>query len=193
MLAHIVRDARRARAKRKRLNSPRKLRREGAASMFARMRGHLRDVARRALNDLAKLGHPMPTPEALAAALAAYVWGECERLVYVQAPGEPRLSARGRAAYLDGAEAVDRVSENVARYALRDPGEPVAYMAEMQRRGGNGGRAGKRRPEWERDPGKLDALAALDGMTAATQAARLGVSERTISNMRHALRERPET
>jgi hypothetical protein len=193
-LAQIVSDAKTKRGKRRTLRAPTPPRAIGDASMYARTRKHLRRLARRVLHDLAMADRPMPTPEALAEALEAYVWDRLDRHVYFQEPGEARRSRRERLVMLDGPEAVERVSGNAARYALRDPDEPARYVAEMRRRASVGGSKSKRRPEWERDPSKLDALAALMAaephLTVSKLADRLGVSPRTITNMRAVLRKR---
>ncbi|MEV7633615.1 hypothetical protein AB0N64_14545 [Microbacterium sp. NPDC089318] len=150
------------------------------------MRKHLRDVARNALNDLHLAGRPVPTVDALADALAAYVWDECEHLVHIQAPGEPRRTGRERDRMLNGAEAVERVARNAAAYRL-DRWSPD-YIAEMQRLGGIGGQRSRRGPTWT--DADLDALAALDGLTVDEQAVRLDMRPSMIKRMRRALADR---
>lgn len=156
--------------------------------MFARMRKHLRDVARNALNDLHLAGHPVPTLDALADALAAYVWDECGRLVYIQAPGEPRRTGRERDRQLNGAEAVERVARNAADYRLTR--WTPEFIAEMQRLGAVGGSI-SRRPPTKATTANLDRLAALPpGLTVAEQAEALDLSPATVKRLRNALRER---
>lgn len=188
-LADVVRNARNERGKRMQLRRPSKTR-SARAPMFDRVNIHLRRLSRRALNDLAKTGHPEPTLDALAAALAAYVWELCGDLVYMQEQGEAHGSSRELGAqFLDGAEAVERVTYSAARYALRTPGEHSRYMRDLQRRASTGGTKSKRKPEWVRDPTLLEKLARHDGKTIPQQAAAMGVSVSTIKRMRADLPE----
>lgn len=151
--------------------------------MFARMRSHLRRLARRALNDRAKAGHDAPPPDALAEALAAYVLQECPRAVLDVAPGDARPSSREAHARLTP-EALERVTLGAARYVLDR--WSADYIAEQQRRGSVGGTRSRRGPTWT--PEDLAALAALQGLTVTEQAAQLDRPPRTIERMRRALR-----
>jgi len=153
------------------------------SSMFARTRSHLRKLARRALNDRAKAGHDAPPVDALAEALAAYVQHVAPHVVLDVAPGDPRPSSREQHARLTP-EAVERVTQSAARYVLDR--WSADYIAEQQRRGGVGGSRSRRGPTWTAED--LDALAKLDGLTVAEQAARLERPERTIKRMRRALK-----
>jgi len=183
-LVAVVKDARRARGNRKQLRRPRRPRRKGDTSMFRRMRGHLRETARRALNDLARARQPIPEAEPLAEALAALVWDEYRDLIQYREPGSPPLG-RARFAFLDD-EAVERVAASAARYVLARWSPD--YIREQQVRGAKGGRRSRRGPS-KATLANVARLRELEGLSAAKAAAELGVSVSTVYAMRRTLRE----
>jgi hypothetical protein len=177
--------ARAARGKRPQTRKPSMPRSMSDTSMYARMRSHLRKLARLALNDRAKAGHDAPPVDDLAEALAAYVGQECRRVVLDVAPGDPRPSSREQHARLTPT-ALERLTLDAARYVL-DRWTPD-YTHEQQRRGGVGGSRSRRGPT-KATAANADKLAALPpGLTVAQQAEHVGVSERTIKRMRRAQR-----
>lgn len=180
-LVSVLVQARRARGNRKRLRNPAMPRKRGDASMFKRVRFHLRKLARRALNDLHKVGHPVPKRSALTEALSTYVYSELQQLILIRAPGEPKPGKYDRWKMLNGDDAVSRVAASAARYTLRKWDSD--FIEEMQRRGAKGGRNSKRGPS-KATADNIAALAALPYGTTIKQAATaLGVSESTIKRM----------
>jgi hypothetical protein len=148
-------------------------RKRGERSTFKRVRFHLRRLARRTLNDLAKAGHPIPERSALTDALAAYVSAELSRLVYIREPGGSSLGRQGFR-YLNGDGAVRRVAASAARYTLEH--WSADYMAEVQRRASLGGQRSRRGPS-KATADNLAALAAMhDGLTHQQRADALQVS-----------------
>lgn len=109
--------ARRARGSRtKSLRVPR-LKFDASETAYGRMRSHLLALSLRALNDATLAGLTPPAVTELADALAEYVHLEASHLIYLHEPGEPRMPARLRRAYLD-VEAVDRLCAWVANARL---------------------------------------------------------------------------
>lgn len=148
--------------------------------MFKRMRFYLRKLARRALNDLAKAGRPIPEIPELTDALATYVWDEFLNLIYVPEAGGQGLG-RSRFRYLNGDDGVQRVAASAARYTLEH--WSADYIQEQQRRGAAGGRRSHRGPS-KATPDNRAALAGLSpGLTRAQQAQALGISESTVKRL----------
>lgn len=186
-LLRMLIAARAARGKRKVLRVPNVRKSNTDSGVFDRVRLHLRRLARRTLNDLAKADMRIPDEAALTAALAAYVRDQCSGVVRMREPGMPSLSSRERRLYLDGADAVDRVALSAARYAIE--GWTPDYILERQRRGAKGGKVSKR------PTARLALLDSLEGMADLTpqkQAAELGVSRATLFRMKADLREREQ-
>lgn len=180
--------ARGARRDRKAMVTPHH-RRDMRTPMFDLVNGHLRNLARRTLNDRLKRGEPWARERELTEALRAYVLTECRHVIYHHDYGEQRASARVRRAYLDGDRAVDAVSASAARYVLAT--WTPTYMRERQERGRVGGSNGKRTPTWTN--ADLDALAKLAHLsTMQARADVLGRSLRTTERMSAALRQRSD-
>lgn len=148
--------------------------------MFRRTKFHLRRLARRALNDLAKTGHPVPELADLAEALAALVWDDYSELVYVREPGGEPLGRMGPR-WLDGDDAVRRVAASAARYALSN--WTPDYIEERQRRGAKGGRNSRRGPS-KATQANLARLIELGDLTVAQQVAETGLTESTVKRLR---------
>lgn len=184
-LSAVVNEARRARGNRKALRRPARPNRYGHAPLFGRMKFHLRKLARRALNDLSKTGQPIPSCEALADALAAYVWEQHTVLVFIREPGEGPLGLQGPR-WLDGDGAVRRVAWSAARYTLE--GWTPDYIQQQQARGAKGGRNSRRGPTKTTGSG-LARLRELDGLTVAQLAVAMGMSESSVKRLRKQERE----
>ncbi len=182
VLVNALIAARAARGNRQQLRRPTIPRSTSDASIYSRMRSHLRKLTWRALNDQAKAGHDAPPVEVLADALAAYVSQECPRTMLDVAPGDPRPSSRQAHARLTPG-ALERLTLGAARYVL-DRWTPD-YIQEQQRRGARGGSTSKRGSKWT--VADLEFLAANPG-TVAAQADALSTSAATVKRMRAALR-----
>jgi hypothetical protein len=164
-------------------------RRDMRSPMFDLVNGHLRNLARRTLNDRFKRGERWARERELTQALREYVLTECRHVIYWHDYGEARASARIRRAYLDGDRAVDAVAASAARYVLAS--WRPAYIRTRQERGHNGGKIAKRPPTWaDADLDVLATLAYLPTMQARADA--LGRSLRTTERMWAALQRRDD-